>query len=248
MARTHGKDCALYLDEFDFRGVTNGVRIGFEMPEAETTAFSDSYQTFLAGKPFFRVGVNGLWSAASPNYDGEMFTDLTSSQRRLGVYPGGPTEGNIGYEFRTNISAAPRLVDIKQAILLNVEWVGDQPAARGQLIRIATALGATGNGTGYEVGSVGAAQTAVGVLRLLAAPAGAGNNTLDLVIASAATQGGAYTSRLTFAQLSQASVATHEVVEAAGAITDTFWRVQATYAGAGTRTFSVVVALGIRST
>jgi len=249
MARVHGKSAAHYVDEFDLRGVTNNAVLNFEVPEADATAFSDDYQNFLPGKPRFQFVINGFFSTASPNYDGEMFTDLTSTQRRVGVYPGGPTEGNWGYEGRSNISANPRVSNVTEAVALHVEWVGDQPVARAQLVYIDAAVAATENGTKFQTGAVAADETLVGILRLLSAPGGAGNNDCVVTIESDAdSSAGGETTQLTFATLNQASVATHEVVEAAGAITDTWWRAVVTISGAGSRTFDLIISLGVRKT
>lgn len=247
--RTLAKSVAHYVDEFDLSGVSNSAEIEASESPAEVTAFADTDATFVEGKFTFRFNIQGLLSNASPNYDGEMFTDLTSSQRRVGIYPGGGTAGNFGYEGRTNISRAPQVVDKAAVIALNVEWLGDQPLVRSQLMYLNTAVAASVNGTKYQHGAVAASETLVGVLRLLAAPAGAGNNTCVVTIQSDAdSSAGGETTRLTFATLNQASVALHEVVEAAGAITDTWWRAVVTIAGAGTRTFNLVIAIGTRPT
>ena len=249
MARELGKSCAIYVDEFDFQGVTNQAALDFDVEEVEITSFADAYKNFLAGKAMFRFKINGLYSASSPGYDGEMFIDLTSTQRRVGIYPGGPTEGNAGYEGRTNISKDTIPVDLKAAVALNVEWVGDQPVVRARLLKIGTAIASTVNGTKFQHGAVAADETAVGVLRLLAAPGGAGSNDCIVTIQSDADSiAGGETTRLTFATLNQASVALHEVVEAAGAFTDTWWRAVVTISGAGTRTFSLVIGFGVRKT
>ena len=247
--RILGKSVAHYVDEFDLSGVSNSAEIEASESPAEVTAFADTDATFVEGKYTFRFNIQGLLSSASPNYDGEMFIDLTSSQRRVGVYPGGGTAGNFGYEGRSNITRAPRVVDKGAVLALNVEWLGDQPLVRSQLMYLATAVSATVNGTKYQHGSVAAAETLVGVIRLLAAPGGAGSNDLVVTIQSDADSiAGGETTRLTFATINQASVALHEVVELAGAVTDTWWRAVVTITGAGTRTFSIVVAIGTRAT
>ena len=107
MARISAKSAALLVDEFDFSGVSNAIDLSFATPATEVTAFADTDATFVQGKPGFTFDVNGLWSTASPNYDGEMFTDLTATARNVGIYPGGLTDGNVGYEGNTLISASP---------------------------------------------------------------------------------------------------------------------------------------------
>ena len=249
MARTHAKAVAHYVDEFDFSGVSNSANLQFSGALADVTAFADTDATFVEGKPGFRWTINGLWSAASPNYDGETFTDLTATQRRVGVYPGGDTAGQFGYEGRTNITERPIVSETNAGIALHVTWLGDQAVVRGALLTVNTSISSTNTGTKFQVGSVGSDQTLVGVLRMLTSPGGSGNNDCDVTIESDAdSSSGGETVRLTFTTLNQASTATHEVKEAAGAFTDTWWRAIVTIAGAGSRTFDLVISVGERRT
>ena len=78
---------------------------------------------------------------------------------------------------------------------------------------------------------------------------GAGSNDCVVTVESDAdSSAGGETSQGIFATLNQASVATHEAIEVAGAITDTWWRVVVTISGAGSRTFDLVVSFGKRKT
>ena len=125
--------------------------------------------------------------------------------------------------------------------------MGEGPAIhRSVLLYVATAAAASVNGTEYVVGTItSGTHTARGVLRLLAAPGGAGNNTLDVKIQHDTTGFASPTDAITFTQLDQASVALSEVGTYTTGTTDTFWRIVTTYAGAGSRTFSVVIGFGI---
>ena len=247
--RIHAKAATIYKDELDISGVSNAVEIDMTNPPAEVTAFADEDATFVEGKPGFTIGINGLLDPAALGYDAEMFTDLTSENRRVGIYPEGRTVGLPGYEGQTDISAAPRVSERAAAILLNVTWQGDTPIARSRILYTATAVGASVDGTKYQHGALASTQTGVGVLRLLAAPGGAGSNDCVVTIQSDADSiAGGETTRITFATLNQASVALHEVVEVAGAVTDAWWRVVVTITGAGTRTFNLLITFGIRAT
>ncbi len=247
--RIHAKSVAHYVDEFDFSGVSNSAQLDFPNNLGEVTAYADTDATFVEGKATFTFNISGLFDPASGGYDAEMFADLTSEARRVGVYPGGGTGGNYGYEGDTNVSEQARTSELAAAMALNVTWRGDTPVVRVVLLGVGTAIAATANGTKYNYGAAASTDTIVGVLRLLAAPGGSGNNTLDITIESDAdSSSGGETTRLTFTQLDQTSVALHEIQTAAGAVTDAWWRLVYTYAGAGSRTFSVVIAFGIKPT
>ena len=248
-SRITAKAVAHYVDEFDFSGVSNSAVLDFAEAPGDVSAFEDVHATFVEGKATFRFNIQGLFSLASPNYDGEMFINLTSTQRRVGIIPGGPTEGNFGYEGRTNITASPRVSETASAIALNVDWIGDQAPARVALIYKQAAVASTESGTKFEVGGVAATQTLVGMLRLLSTPGGAGSNDCVVTIESDADSGaGGESTRLTFTTLDQTSVALSELKEAAGAETDAWWRVVVTISGAGSRTFDLVITLGARQT
>ena len=249
MARITGKAAAVFKDEFDFSGVSNSCEINLTGSLSEVTAFADTDATFVEGKPGFTFNVNGMHSTASPNYDGEMFLDLTAAQRRVGIYPGGDAVGTFGYEGRTDINEDTIPTEVGGAIALNVVWQGNQAPARGPILLNEAALVTTTTGTKFELPAVAADETIVAIVRLRSAPGGAGSNDLDITIESDPNSGaGGETTRLTFTTLDQTSVALHEVKELAGANTDTFWRAVATRSGAGSRTFDVLVTFGIRKT
>jgi len=249
MSRISGKSCLHLVDGIDFSGVSNSAVLDFSESPADVTAFLDTDMTYVEGKATFRFNIQGLFSSASPDYDGTMFTNLTTTQRRVGVYPGGSAEGTVGYEGRTNITATPRVSTTGAAVGLNVDWIGDQAPSRGQLLYKQAAVAATENGTKYQVGAAAAGQTTVGILRLLSAPGGSGNNNCVVTIESDAnSSAGGETTRLTFTTLTQASAIQFELKELAGAVTDTWWRVVVTITGAGSRTFDLLLTLGMRAT
>ena len=162
MARISAKSAALLVDEFDFSGISNSMDLAFSEDPADVTAFADSDATFIQGKPTFTFTVNGLWSTSSPDYDGEMFTDLTASSRRVGIYPGGLTDGNVGYEGATMITASPRIATIGDAVACNVTWQGESAPFRSTLLRYATDS-SSANGTQYTLGTIANTNTIIGV-------------------------------------------------------------------------------------
>ena len=243
MARSSAKSAGLLVDEFDFSGVSNSMDLSFAESPADVTAFADTDMTYIQGKPTFTFNVNGLWSTASPNYDGEMFTDLTATNRRVGIYPGGLSDGTFGYEGATNISASPRVSTIGDAIACNVTWQGASAPFRSTILRYATDS-SSANGTQYTLGTIANTNTIIGVLRLLEI-GGSGNNTLDVKIQSDTSGFSSATDQLTFTQLNQGSGATFETKTATGpGGSDNIWRVVVTIAGAGSRSFKFIVGFG----
>jgi len=246
MGRIHAKATNILVDELDFSGVTNVVDINIDNGLADVTAFADTDAVFLEGKPTYTIDIQGMWDPASGAYDAEMFTDLTLVDRQVGIYPNEFTAGEFGYEANVNPGPQARTGNFTSAIVLNVTWQGDTPLMRSQVLTKNTGISSTNTGTAYEHGSISSTQKVVGVVRLLAAPSGSGNNNCVVTIESDTSGFSSATTRLTFTTLNQASTATHEVVEANGAITDTFWRAVVTISGAGSRSFNIMVSMGIQ--
>jgi len=248
VSRIHAKSSAIFVDEYDFSGLSNSAQLVIPNELRSVMAFADSDDTFVEGKAKFQATVNGFWSTSGPNYDSYLWTNLEVASRRVGIFPGSGLKGTYGYELTTKIDRSPRISRHREAIAAHVVWGADQAAvARAVVLDKDTAVAASANGTAYNLGAVSSGWQLYGVLRLLAAPGGAGNNTIDVTVESDNAE--AFLSPatvLTFTQLSQASGATFEVQTAAGALTDSWWRVVYTYAGAGTRTFNLVTTLGRR--
>ena len=249
MARISAKGAGLLVDEFDFSGVSNSMTLNFTETPADVTAFADTDMTFIQGKPSFTFDVGGLWSTASPNYDGEMFTDLTATARRVGIYPGGLSEGNVGYEGATLVSASPRVSTIGDAIACNVTWQGASAPFRSRIIEANTITcnGSTvvANGTGYNLGTIAATNTIIGIWRMVEM-GGSGTNTIALEIQSETNDTwGSPTTQINFGTVTQATGATHIVTTNTGpAASESWWRVKIQSSGTGSRTFKNYVSFG----
>jgi hypothetical protein len=241
----HAKDTDVNVDEFAFNTETLTARIVLTGNLADCTAFADTDQTFVEGKPGFTIDVDGFISFSSENYDGEMFTDLTTVGRRVGVYPDGHTENKFGWEGESNPGPQARTSDFASAMAISVTWQGDKPLIRAQVLQRNSGFSSTTTGTAVTHGSVSATQKVVGILRMFTAPGGSGSNNCVVTIQSDTSGFSSPTTRLTFATLNQASSVTHEVVEANGAITDTYWRSVVTLSGGGSRTFNLLIVMGI---
>lgn len=251
MARVHAKSAGLLVDEFDFSGVSNAMTLNFTEAPVDVTAFADTDETFVQGKPGFNFDINGLWSTASPNYDGEMFTDLTATSRRVGIYPGGLTAGIVGYEGATVISSSPRISTVGDVAAMNVVWQGESAPFRSQLLYASTITcnGSTVvvNGTGFNSGTIAATNTIIGIWRMVEL-GGSGTNTLALEIQSETNDTwGSPTTRINFGTVTQSTGAngTHIVTTATGpAASESWWRVKIQSSGTGSRTFKNYVSFG----
>ncbi len=255
LTRIHAQSIAHLVDEFNFSGVSNNCNIAVTNTIGDLTAFADTDMTYGEGKGSFTINVGGLFDGTG-GYDAEMFIDLTATGRRVGIYPPGIgsstvalTAGNFGYEASTNASQQARTGEIGGAIVLDVGWRGTDPLIRSVLMDVDTAVAATAQTAAIQRGAAAATDTIVATMRLIAISA-SGSNTLDITIDSDDVEnfGGTPATQLTFTQLDETSVAIFEVQTSAGAVTDTWWRVDYVYGGGGSTTFSLIITFGIKPT
>ena len=101
---------------------------------------------------------------------------------------------------------------------------------------------ATANGTARQLGAVAAGQSVYATLHVLATVSGT-SPTLDVVVASAATDSWPGTSRITFSR--KTAIGPQFATPVDGSITDPWRRVQYTIGGTDTPTFPFVVLIGI---
>jgi predicted secreted protein len=105
MARTHGKDADFAFDSVQIEDELNSISLNFTVPEADITAFSDSWQNFLAGKPTATVDVSGFADLAASQGDVTIFGELGLQAEEYDFEPDGTT-GYNGFGIVTSYSIA----------------------------------------------------------------------------------------------------------------------------------------------
>ena len=76
MARAHGKDADFSFDSVAIEDELSSATLSFSVPEADITAFGDSYQNFIAGKPTATYDISGYADLASSQGDATIFGEL----------------------------------------------------------------------------------------------------------------------------------------------------------------------------
>ena len=92
MTRTHGKDADFSFDGVAIEDELSSGSLNFTVPEADITAFGDSYQNFLAGKKDVSFDVSGALDADfASDGDATIFDHiaLTSGPKTLIYDPDG---------------------------------------------------------------------------------------------------------------------------------------------------------------
>lgn len=249
MARITAKACDAFLNELDISGVSNSVDIEIDVPQSEITSFADLAAVWLSGKPMTTVAYQAMWSTSSPNLDAAIFTGLTSVSMRAGIYPDEAIAvGDTGFEIVTMPTSEPINTSVNAPVTVTINLKGVSELFKAVVLGRNSSYSSTTTESSDQHGAVSATQKVVGILRLLSNPGGSGSN--DCVVTIESDDNGGFssaTTRLTFTTLDQTDVAQIEVKEANGAITDEYWRAKVTITGAGSRTFDLLLTVGIAS-
>lgn len=169
MARAAGRTTKIYVDEFDFSGRIASGEMPIDVEIPDVTCFGDVAGFFVEGTYVGAFTQNGFFDGAAGNIDAEMFADIDSALHLLGFYPGNAAAQTYnGYELQAFPKSQPRKVEVKGAVLLNVEWQGSGPVVRTTVL----ANGAV-TGTGVvasspqNIGATVAGERCVAILRVL---------------------------------------------------------------------------------
>lgn len=181
--RKHGQGSRIYVGAFDFSGIMHAAEFNAGRALAETTSFLDPAYTGLPGKPgfslkfgaFFDVGL----AVGAGGWDEQMWTYLTSDSPVLpGFAPEGVAAGGVIYEGQEYPTDEPRKAQFGSALLLDADFRGTDPAARGIVLHDPnTAITAAGAKTGQLVGATIAGDQTVVTFRFLSVT-GTGSITL----------------------------------------------------------------------
>jgi hypothetical protein len=237
-----------YLGEYDITGFTNAVMLDYAAAALDDTRMGQTTQVNKGGVKTVTFQIGGFADPASAGMDAIAFGKIGTSNIPLTCVPVGG-------------GAVDDVADFFHALKANMETFGQHgelmpfrgnavgggasidKLVRGQVfVSSAVAKTATSTSGIVELGAVSASQRVYAALHVIDTVSGT-TPTLDVTVESAALVGfGSPTTRLTF---TQTAVKTSELLSAAGAITDEFWRVDFTIGGTDTPTFPFIVVVGI---
>jgi hypothetical protein len=243
MAATVLTDMLVTVNGADLSGQSNKMEITGSVDELDATTFaSQGFKEVVGGLKSHEFTIEGLWAAGdNAQPDDRLWTDLGASAAWTAAVS--QSTGSVAY-FGNVLSGMHKVGgDIGTVAPFSAKGVGNGRAIRGELLHPAsTARTTTGSTTGVQLGDLDAAESMFCALQVCSV---AGTTpTLVVKLQSAATQGGSYTDRITF---SSANSVSSQLSSVAGAVTDTWWRVNYTIAGTEP-SFLFAVAAGIVTT
>ena len=190
----------------------------------------------------FDAQFEGAVDLGTATVEGTNFGNVGTADTPVTIGLDSGADGEIGYTMKSltrSFDWGEKIGALqKYSVALSAS---NERLVRGTIMHNATRT-STANGTARQLGAVAAGKSVYATLHVLDTVSGT-NPTLDVVVASAATDSWPGTSRITFSQ--KTAIGSQFATPVAGSITDTWWRVQWTITGSNTPTFPFVVIIGI---
>lgn len=238
-------DPRIYLAQFAVTTDHSSIRVSTSAEALDATKFGDTTRNSIGG-----LLNHTLTGEFYQQYGTGLIDDIVRAQVAASggtvytITPEGGAVGEEAYFGQTLVTAhdpmGGTVGDIHKGTFSGVAANGF-PCIKGQLFKAAGATTATGTSSSVALGAVTAGQRVYASLHVLSASGTA--PTLDVVVESDDNSGmTSDTNRIVF---SQATAVTSAFGSAAGAITDTWWRINYTIGGTNP-SFSFIVAIGIR--
>lgn len=234
------KDCKIYLAKYDLSGDHNEIEIKASKDKQKDTAFGDDADTFVPGLEKAEVSGGGYWQGGTDAVDDVLWSKMGSNDEVLTVGLIAGLDGEVARIIKALETSYEPGASVGEMFAFGLAAVGNKMVAATIMTDASAAKTATGNGTARNLGAVSATQKIYAALHVIAASGT--TPTLNMTVESDDAQGFASpVTRLTF---TQATAKTAEWKEAAGAITDTWWRAKWTIGGT-TPSFTAICAVGI---
>ena len=233
---------AIWLGGNDITGASNAIRLRASRAGLDDSRFGDGHEAAYPGRMAVDVGISGFYAAGAGEIDAVAWPRIDSdpSSWPLTVTPqNSGADGEFAYnvrgaQFAYNLGAAHG-ESLPFDLQSRVRSAGE--IVRGRVVLAKAVRTATATGTARQLGALTAAQKMICVLHVFAMTGGS----LTVTVESDNAEG--FPSAATRGTFTAATGQTREVIEAAGAVTDDWWRVVATYTP-GTN-FTAAAFLGI---
>ena len=235
----------IWVAGFNFSGDLNAIALKYGADMVDKTNFlSGGVRERLAGLLSFSFQHEGYWQGGANNVDDAIWNSLFAIKNSVMSLDasGAGVEGDSAYAGQVDVAKYEPGAKVGDMFAFSVSGDSDgDPLVSGTLVANRTAT-SSGNSAGYQLGAVSAAQKVYAALHVLQGVSGT-LPTLNAVLQSSVDNTFASpTSRITFAQ---ATAPGAQWMSQAGAITDTWWRLNYTLGGT-TPSFPVVAVVGIR--
>ena len=178
----HGKNAVVLLDNTNLSTTLTDASVSLTADVAETSTFTASSKTYVAGLKDGTATLSGYFESSSPDADAEFLSQLGSSGSAYSIAPIGYTRGNPT-EFGNVIGTSyDRSADIGSVVAVAVAFQFDGDAHNGKSLLAPTAITSSSNETGVDYAAAGT-NGGAGVLHCTVS---SGSPTLDVKIQTSA--------------------------------------------------------------
>ena len=193
---THGKDAVVILDNTNLSSTLTDMSLSLTSDVAETSTFSGSSKTFVAGLKDGTATASGYFETSSPDSDAEYLAQLGGSGVAYSIAPIGYTRGNptsLGSVVETSYD---RSADIGGIVSVAVAFQFDGDSFNGKSMVAPAAFTTTSTETSVDFGAAG---TNGGGATLHVLAASGSSPTLDAKIQTSADDA-SFSDYITFTQ------------------------------------------------
>ena len=231
----------VWIDGYDFSGDYNKLAINYEADEVENTSFGDDTHVFLPGLKRFDAQLEGAVNIGAALVEGISFGKVGTADVPVTIGLDTGADGETAYTMKALAVGYSPGATIGEIARFSVSIAAsNERLVRGTIMHNATRT-STSDGTARQLGATLAGQSLYATLHVITVSGD--DPTLDVVVASAASDSWPGAGRITFDE--QSAIGAVFATPLAGEITDTWYRVQYTIGGTNTPTFEFIVIIGI---
>jgi len=166
MTRKHGKNAAIYVNEFNLSGYSNTWTLNVSVDTVEVTTFTDTSKEHLEGDHSSELSWAGFFDTTDDGWDETSWAQAitTRGTQYGGLAPYGTTAGGVVYEVPGIYTAQTRSAPVADVVTLDGSVIGDD-VGRGLSLLDAT-ISATGTQTSQDYGAKASGATLMVVYRI----------------------------------------------------------------------------------
>src|SRR6056300_1104250 len=178
----HGKNAVVLLDNTNLSTTLTDAALSLTADVAETSTFSSSSKTYIAGLKDGTVTLSGYFESTDPDADAEFLSQLGGSGAAFSIAPIGYTRGNAVSFGNTIATSYDRSADVGSVVAVAVAFQFDGDAYNGKSLLAPTAITSSSNEVGVDYEAEGT-NGGAGVLHCTVS---SGSPTLDVKIQTSA--------------------------------------------------------------
>lgn len=243
MSEFISKDCKLYVGEHDFSASANMLSMTANVETQDATAFGDTTRIKAPGLMNMTANFSGFFEAGVDKIDPVMFDALGVADTVFSMCPTTGADGETAYTIKgVSGNYKPIGGTVGEMLKFDASFEGSGARLVQATVLKSGTVTASGDGTGYQLGSVATGQEVFGAIHVTSL-SGTNTPTVTVIIESDTDAGFANaTLRLSFTTATSKTAEFLAPLE--GEITDSYWRASYTVAGTSP-SMDIVVLCGI---